>query len=889
MGDVKGSFRFPGADPLGCRCEHGRDKEHKMNLLSFWAKTNSEGKWHPAICHMIDVGVMARELANGLPRQMVNKLSIEMGISHEHYSSVIGFFAALHDIGKISPGFQGKVDALCEVLRLNGFSFPQAVESMHGQVCMDTLPDILMETLGGSLDFACGVSCILASHHGVFPKEAGLFSGDGAWQEARVAAVKSLATVFGIDRLDGYRLPPNPVLLLIAGLVSVADWLGSQEESFPFQDGAVDDLHRYLEYRKNIAMDLVRHLKMDAPRFEARSFKEMFGFDKPNGCQSTALEVVSQLTHPMLVAVESSMGSGKTEAALASFAQIAENEGARGLYYALPTQATGNAMLSRVELFLKNLNVAGGAELHLLHSNADLNPDYEQLRIEAFDGRGDVVASSWFTSRKRGLLSGFGVGTIDQALMGTLKVRHFFVRLFGLSGKVLILDEVHAYDAYMQQEIISLLGWIGQCGTSIILLSATLTTSLRERLFKAFRPDATLPDGVLYPCVTAVDMNTCDVMWRPISEKKSIPIHIQTEVTTRENRDARIIEILADKLSGGGSAACLMNTVKDAQRLYRRIKEAIPEATMVLFHSRFKKGRRLVIEKEILDIWGKNGRGKRPFKGIVVATQVIEQSVDVDFDFMISDLAPADLLLQRAGRLHRHEQPHGRPPKLELRTLVVMMPDYRERIPEFGDSGFVYKKDILMRTALWLSSAGDQVSLEITLPGNGVDWIEQVYDDLGEVPSHLTDAMNSWIAEHHGERQCHVFVAKVDCLESPHDRPDDVNYLLELNNDFDEEKKLSTRLGIKSLSLVVGQEPIKPTSKAAVRDLIANSIDVSLKKVVEHFEKIETPEVWKEVAPLRYAKPVILECGRVEGFPMLAYDDEMGLELHERQGGDGNG
>ena len=578
---------------------------------------------------------------------------------------------------------------------------------------------------------------------GSFQKEEGLSAGDGLWHEARVAIVKALADLFGIETLEGLELPPNPAFVMVCGVgqrgglaglpggnISFPQWICRQFSSLYAAPGG-----------KKIAKKVACDLKIDSPFFESRSFKEMFGFSKPNGCQNAVLEIVSQLTHPMLVAVESSMGSGKTEAALASYAHIAEKGETRGLYYALPTQATGNAMLPRMEKFLNNLKADNGVELHLLHSNADLNSDYEELRIATFDGLAkDVSASSWFTARKRGLLAGFGIGTIDQALMGALKVRHFFVRLFGLSGKVLVLDEVHAYDAYMQQEIISLLGWIGQCGTSIILLSATLTRSLREKLFKAYRPDAMLPEGILYPCVTGMDMKSPGVIWNSINEKQGIPICIQTVVTSKKEHDARIIEILKDKLSGGGSAACLMNTVKDAQRLYRKIKKIFPEDTRILFHSRFRKARRLAIEKEILDTWGKNGKKKRPHRGVVVATQVIEQSVDVDFDFMISDLAPADLLLQRAGRLHRHKQPTGRPVKLADRLLVVMVPNYCKKIPEFGDTGFVYKRDVLMRTALWLSWSGDEALIEVNLPGNGISWIEYVYEDDCAVPAHLVKA-----------------------------------------------------------------------------------------------------------------------------------------------------
>jgi CRISPR-associated endonuclease/helicase Cas3 len=830
---------------------------------------------------MLDVGIVAHELLKGLPSAIKKRLEGEFQLPEKNLLNLLSFFAALHDIGKISPGFQKKNFDLCVPLHELGYEFPVASEALHGQVTLDVLPDLLINEFNSSEDVALGFSSILAAHHGIFAGEEGFSPGQGLWNEARLSASKNLSEIFEVSSINGINAPSVPVLMILAGLVCVADWIASCEDNFSYTSGTPDSLSEYINERCTIAKRVVQDLKLTNNKIESHGFKELFGFESPNACQSATMKLAKQLSHPMLIAVESPMGSGKTEAAQAAFVEIAVKSGVGGLFYALPTQATGNAMMPRMEKFIKNMRPSGGAELHLLHGNADLNRDYEALRLSSINaGEEDITASSWFMSRKRGLLSGYGVGTIDQALMAALKVRHFFVRLFGLSGKVLILDEVHAYDVYMQEEIFSLIGWLGQCETSVILLSATLTRSLRQKLFQAFIPGIIIKDSIQYPCVTGIDLDGGKIISSPISAEKRDPIHIELMVMDHDAKKERILGILKNRLSEGGSAACIVNTVKEAQDLYRLVKKDMAEAETVLFHSIFTKGRRIAIEEQILSTWGKNG--KRPEKGIVIGTQVIEQSLDVDFDLMISDLAPADLILQRAGRLHRHKRSDSMPEKLKTRTMVVTIPDYQNKTPDFGDSGYVYEKDILTRTALWLSPSGSETQVVVALPGNGIDWIETVYNESGPIPEHLLNAMANWEKEREGEEKAQEFIARTNILCPVHNCLNDIDYLLNLSNDFDEDKIISTRLGNESMTIVILEgDVVKPSNRDEVRKLLSQSVDVSTRKIVNAVKNLEVPEKWMEIPQLRNARPLIVKDDLALLCPGLSYNDETGLELCE--------
>ncbi len=848
------------------------------DIFQFWGKTSGD-LVYPAVCHMLDTGIVARELLEVQPQTFICKLAEEFGVMPEDLAQFVGFLAALHDIGKISPGFQAKRPDLSAPLKLKGYGFSRADEDKHALVTLDTLPELLADCLQCEGELAIAVSRALAAHHGVFTGQAAQKVGVGKWVEARRAAVELLAGLLWDRSMAGLGCPSTSALVLLAGLVSVSDWLASAEEHFPYLADSRPDLHTCITERRQMASKLVRRLRFDVPVPATKEFHELFDFTTPNPCQTAALQTVDKLRHPMLIIIESPTGSGKTEAAQAVYARLSACAGLRGMYYALPTQATGNAMLPRTAKFLAKLGLESGTELHLLHANADLNQDYERLCISGLDAaHGDVSASSWFTARKRGILAAHGVGTLDQALLAVLQVRHFFVRLFGLSGKMLVLDEVHAYDAYMVEEIYRLIGWLPHCHTSVVLLSATLPKARRKKLMHAFRPDVEVPDDIHYPCVMGVD-GAVGFRAQPIEGLNPDTILIKPVIAESSDKHARVLSLLLEKLAGGGCAACIMNTVGEAQDLYELVRRDFAADDVILFHSRFTLERKLRIEHDILSCYG--GNGQRPNRGIVIATQVIEQSLDVDFDLMITDLAPIDLLLQRAGRLHRHER--ERPSLLGPRTLWTLMPDFRSRPPDFGRSSYVYAPDILLRTALLFLAEDNLRSLTVSIPTGVSPLIELVYGDDSplEIPKHLSDFMREWEGKRLGDQTAQTFFAASSALMEAQACLHNPDYLGKLTMDNDDDRAIVTRLTRPSVTLVVLEsgQSLAVDNKTGERKLYSSTITTDNVAAVKYFLSKEPPVEWRRSPLLRYCRPLFISSGKSLERPDLSYDNKFGLRI----------
>jgi len=848
----------------------------------YWGKADPAGNYHPAICHMLDVGIVARELLCVQPPQMRDRFGLLFGPA---WSDTLAFISALHDIGKISPGFQIKRPDLCRWLIEKGFDFPKHAETKHGRVAACCLPPLLREEMACREDTATVMAQILAAHHGAFVGSPDVVVGRKAWDDYRRAIVRFLAGLFGVHSLDNVALPSSSDALFFAGLLTVADWLGSSELHFPLGGHSPIDVRVYMEDRRDRAKALMRELKLDSVLLTNKPFEQLFSFEA-NACQKAVLSVVGQLQHPMLVIAESPTGSGKTEAAQAAFSAIASQNGLRGMYCALPTQATGNAMFTRMRTFLEKLDLTGQAELHLLHANADLNPDYERLQLSHIGEPEDevenrVIASSWFLARKRGLLASFGTGTIDQALMAILKVRHFFVRLFGLSGKVVVLDEVHAYDAYMTEEISRLIGWLSHNNSSVVLLSATLPKARREKLLSAFSPEASAPPGLRYPCVIGLD-TTGKMASKEIRGLESSSVTLAPFIALQENKVRAIVQILREKLANGGCAACILNTVSEAQATYTAVREALDAKDVVLFHSRFTLERRLEIEKNILSRYGR--KENRPHMGIVIATQVIEQSLDVDFDLMVSDLAPIDLLLQRAGRLHRHD--NVRPPLLAERVLYVVISDIL-KAPDFGKSKFVYFPDILLRTALLFVKDNAYSELVVELPHGVSVPIEKVYGDKQVLSSdRFQKELERWIESRIGAEMAQRYAASAVSLDDQSSFEDDPCYFLgTLSNNEDEERIVSSRLARQNVTLIVlgkGQETAV-RERADTRRLYGRSIVTDNIYLVRHFQAQEPLQAWEEDALLRRCYPLELSEGSADlGTVIVSYDEQIGLQIMRR-------
>ncbi len=728
-----------------------------------WAKSPDrvelapgEGHYHPLICHMIDVAMVALRLWQYvLPPAVREQVRVDLGVATAAEAGRwFAFFAGLHDLGKATPAFARKWPEGWQVLRTRGYTRARSEEQKpHGALGTHLLQGLLKQ-VGLPDRLAMSVAVVVGGHHGLFPVAAQLrfaerHTGEGAWTAARANLVRLLAHVLRVDQSPaptGDLAAANGLLMILAGLTSVADWIASDHRLFPFAGDEVS-LPRYPRRARWLAWQALHRLGwFHRPRdMAAVSFQELF--DKvPNALQEQVMATASELSGPSLVLLEYPMGGGKTEAALYLADRLAATAGHSGAYFALPTMATSNQMFRRVNAYLLNRFPNSPVNVQLLHGHAALNAEFAVLKqagaeliqpagVHGGGRESALLAAEWFTYKKRGLLAPYGIGTVDQALLAVLQTRHFFVRLFGLAGKVVILDEVHAYDTYMQTLLTRLLTWLAACGTSVILLSATLPSRTRQALLSAYAagrgqpaPAADAPE--VYPRITWVTAGGGRA--RHITGGAARTVALRQLSQAGETWVAELKSALAE----GGCAAVILNTVTRAQAVYRQLREHFPAEEVILFHARYPFDDRMTRERLVLGRFGP-GAADRPHRAIVVATQVIEQSLDLDFDLMVTDLAPVDLLLQRSGRVWRHGR-QWRPPGQTGPALWVLMPPVDEAGRPLLEKGAVrvYDAHTLLRT--WLALRGlDHVAIP-----NGVEGlVESVYRP--EQPPDLPDPIGT--------------------------------------------------------------------------------------------------------------------------------------------------
>ena len=796
-----------------------------MDTRRFWAKSTDDkndksrqNAFHPLICHLIDVAVSSQMLwENVLPDKTKKRLAKPFGLENnlEAAGRLISFLIGLHDLGKCSPPFalrgdydkvrcQGKQTVrLLELYRHTECfcdEFKPAYEVPHGFVTSVELPAILCEKLNFSQEFAKNISEIIGGHHGTFATSGKLREikkgdaksiGDENWQKARTEIFDAFAGVLEIEanfpHIQDKKLD-NATAMIFAGLTTVADWIGSNADFFKckiedsrqvldgnFQWFDLEDYFTEAKQKAEEALDKLGWTKWIRETGE-KTFNDLFPVIKElRHLQNVAVEIANEpeFDSPGIAVIEAPTGEGKTEAAM--FLADAWNAkiGTRGIYFALPTQATSNQMFGRIAEFLETRFADEDliVQLMLQHGHSSISDAFIEKRenfqniqntyddADKTGGISNVAAAEWFTYKKRGLLVPFGVGTIDQILLAVLQTKHVFVRLFGLANKTVVIDEVHAYDAYMSTLLERLLEWLAALGSPVIILSATLPKNKRDSLIKAylkgleqeFNGDDLINTGKKdeYPRISYATAKMPEKSFR-VRRLNTSDQNTKTLYLDWKDEDDFVNE-LKEKLTDGGCAAIICNTVDKAQNLYTKLNDFFKEDVnngdleLDLLHARFRFKDREQREKQALLRFGKKGGKvlftengktiektvKRPNRAILISTQIIEQSLDLDFDLMISELAPADLLLQRAGRLQRHKRKRfpafkGKP------TIWILKPETDangellidgKNLPKFGKSGFVYDKHILLRTWLRLK---DETKIEV--PADIEKLIEDVYN-----------------------------------------------------------------------------------------------------------------------------------------------------------------
>ncbi|MFE4174203.1 CRISPR-associated helicase Cas3' [Streptomyces sp. NPDC056909] len=690
---------------------------------------------------------------------------------------LVVWLAAVHDIGKATPAFACQVDALADRMRAEGlemktlrqFGPEERRKAPHGLAGQVLLGEWLEERHGWTVKQSAQFAVVPGGHHGVPPDYTQLKelndrphllrtpgASRAAWQRVQYELLDACADEYDVrQRLDAWRTVklPQPVQVLLTALVIVSDWIASNPDLFPYfpQETRTGEERIAAAWR---GLNLPSPWQPDEPPEDAQ---ELFSarFDLPPGAkvrpvQEAAVRLARAMPTPGLMVIEAPMGEGKTEAALAVAEIFAVRSGAGGVFFALPTMATGNAMFPRLLDWLERLPAQEGARLSVLlaHSKAALNEDYADLMrvsrqsVVAVDSDAEtrlsrpadekqsapaeLVAHMWLRGRKKAMLSSFVAGTVDQLLFAGLKSRHLALRHLAVAGKVVVIDEAHAYDTYMSAYLDRVLSWLGAYRVPVVVLSATLPAARRRQLAEAYAgaaagseaaaakraaefEDVARADG--YPLLTAVAPGQAPVVERPEASARGAEVQVET---LGDNLDV-LAERLATELDGGGCALVVRNTVKRVLDTAKVLRERFGDEQVTVAHSSFIDVDRAAKDADLLLRFGppgrpretresgKPGRGRPAGPHIVVASQVAEQSLDVDFDLLVTDLCPVDLMLQRMGRLHRHQRGVGqadRPEQLRTARCLITGIDWSGDVPvPVRGSVAVYGAYPLLRSA----------------------------------------------------------------------------------------------------------------------------------------------------------------------------------------------
>lgn len=710
---------------------------------------------------MADSLAVAGELwESWVPRNLRRLIGDELPGGETDGAALVRFLAASHDIGKCTPAFACQVEALIGPMRDCGLEMRSAKEyglerrrAPHGLAGQLLIQRWLSERHGFTGREAAQFAVVAGGHHGTPPDHQQIHDlrsrwallrhpgqSEAVWERTQWELLDWCARAAGVeDRLEAWRSVrlSQPVQVVLTGLVIMADWIASASELFPYDPATWLPFGEEAERRRLTAawrgLDLPGPWLPEPPDGDASSLIAS-RFTLPDGAvarpvQVEAVEMARRMPSAGLLMIEAPMGEGKTEAAFAAAEVLGAQVGAGGVLIALPTRATSDAMLTRFVRWLDGLPMDGRKSIVLSHAKAALNDVWaglmrdgrRQIAAVELDGEEEAKtnagkrerrvgermrkapatlhAHQWLRGKKKALLSSFAVGTIDQVLFGGLKSRHLALRHLAFAGKVVVIDEVHAYDAYMSRYLDRVLEWLAAYRVPVVLLSATLPSERRRALARAYA-DVELPDlpDDAYPLITAIAPDAPVLMARPEAASGR-----RTEVSLRRLDDdlSSLEETLREHLADGGCALVVRNTVDRVLEAADRLRARFGDDAVLVAHSRFTATDRAERDASLLSLFGPEG--DRPGLKIVVASQVVEQSLDVDFDLLVTDAAPVDLVLQRMGRLHRHRR--ARPDRLSEPVCYITGVDWdvTPPLPIRGSEAVYQGKHTLLRglATLW--------------------------------------------------------------------------------------------------------------------------------------------------------------------------------------------
>lgn len=745
------------------------------NCLALWAKKKEKDGifyWLSLKRHLEDTReVMGLLWEHWLSEGQRIYIADSMMIEEDEAKFLVMFIGAIHDIGKATPafqiqrGFQNSEDLdllLMEKLEREGFSGIKDLElTDRGKTPHAYAGEVICRLAGINR----GIASIIGAHHGVPMKEnysltsyveaytANFYQEEKEdspiykkWKATQEELLSWALEICGYKNVEDLPRCPKPTQLLLSGLLIMADWIASNEEYFPLfslqneVDHELEDATVNQEDRKKEETQISERVESawlkwtqnqtwEATQFfDAKQAYQISFHFMPRDFQEKVFTEIAGAEDIGLVILEAPMGCGKTEAALMTAEQLAGKQQCAGVFFGLPTQASSNGIFPRVESWVDSLGQENQEKLslRLSHGKAALNEEFQSLSrncSEGIDPDGEktkyVYVNEWFSGRKKAMLDDFIVGTVDHLLLMALKQKHLMLRHLGFSKKVVIIDEVHAYDAYMGQYLYMVLQWLGAYKVPTIILSATLPIERRKDLMKYYLKGRGIKEKDIgnfdflkaesYPLLTFSKGSEVE-SFSDFQEEK------EKKVTLYQLDEENLVDTVKSLGKNGAVIGIIVNTVGRAQRITKDLLEAFPEEEVHLLHSRFIDTDRIKKEEELLKKIGKNA--ERPKRFIVVGTQVIEQSLDIDFDLMISDLCPVDLLIQRIGRLHRHKIER---PKEHSEARLYLM-GISESFDFEKGSRRVYGDYLLIKTQCALGNS-------ISIPKDISPLVQEVYGD----------------------------------------------------------------------------------------------------------------------------------------------------------------
>jgi len=778
----------------------------------YWGKADRKPPEGGASCHLLvyhslDVAAVGYEYlacSDTFKRLLSNHIPVN---DETIFLDWLAFWLSLHDLGKFAQAFQEQLPDLVRGLR--GREYGTEIrkiydkrhdtlgwwlwkEKLEGEIASERWFGEASDFLSRKLLDAWAQAVM--GHHGQ-PPESSLLNVDwqnyfhrddalAAWsftQEMRKLFLsrKELADLPCLPDMEAFSKRSQRLSWWIAGLTVLADWLGSNRDFFPYCDEPMHLPDYWDIARQRARTALSASGVLARGKLGEQAFEQLFpGIATPSPLQQWACEARVS-AHPQLFILEDVTGAGKTEAAVMLAHRLIAAEAANGFFIGLPTMATANAMYGRIAQVFARL-FGSDASLALAHGQRTLVEDFAASVLPAGpcapdsrqqDSSATARCTAWLADHnKRALLAAAGVGTLDQALLAVLYSRHQSLRLLGLLGKVLIVDEVHACDTYMQKVLEVLLEFHARSGGSAVLLSATLAHQMKQSLLRAFargrEQEAPSLTEEAYPLVTVWRGDAPTVLEEtPLDTRKAVSRNVHLSYLSEE---ADVLRIIGEALDAGRCVCWMRNTIGDAFAAWKKFRDRLDDEHLILFHSRFALEDRLAIEARILECFGKESdAGKRRGK-LVIATQVVEQSLDADWDVVISDLAPIDRLIQRAGRLLRHCRDE------EGNTLKEQGADQRgeARLYVYGPAWTEAPRADWLRATLpgtaavyedhgkmWLSAKAMQRE-KMIMPDEARGLIESVFGDGIALP----DALQANAGQMEGRKYAHANDGKMNAL-----------------------------------------------------------------------------------------------------------------------------